>query len=54
LGIVGGALGGLAIAFVDMGVVGRRYPAIASLPQAPQWADHVAFGAVLGYALGEC
>jgi hypothetical protein len=44
-----GAAVGLAIAAVDLGVIGRRYPAIAALPQAPQWADHAAFGAVVGW-----
>ena len=39
-----GALAGLAVAALDLGVVGRRYPAIRALPQGPQWADHVAFG----------
>lgn len=46
-----GALGGLAIAALDLGLVGRRVPAIAQLPQAPQWADHVAFGAAVGAVL---
>ena len=46
-----GALGGAAVAAVDLGVVARRYPAIRALPQAPQWADHVAFGAVVGALL---
>jgi hypothetical protein len=39
-----GALAGLAIAAVDLGVIGRRLPAIRALPQGRQWADHVAFG----------
>jgi hypothetical protein len=43
-----GAAGGAAIAALDLGVVGRRYPAIRALPHAPQWADHVAFGVVVG------
>lgn len=43
-----GALAGLAIAALDLEVVGRRYPAIRALPRWPQWADHIAFGALVG------
>ena len=43
-----GALCGAAVAALDLGVLARRYPAVRALPQAPQWADHVAFGAVVG------
>lgn len=43
-----GAVAGLAIAALDLGVIGRRYPRIRALPLAPQVADHVAFGAVAG------
>jgi hypothetical protein len=47
-----GALAGAAIAALDLGVVApRRAPAIAALPQAPQWADHLAFGALVGASL---
>jgi hypothetical protein len=46
-----GAVGGAAIAALDLGLVGRRVPAIAALPQVPQWADHVAFGAAVGATL---
>jgi hypothetical protein len=52
-GTVAGAVGGAAIAALDLGVLARRYPAIRSLPQAPQWADHLLFGAVVG-RLGPC
>jgi hypothetical protein len=45
---VAGALAGLAIAALDLGIVGRRYPRIRALPLAPQVGDHVAFGAVAG------
>jgi hypothetical protein len=42
-----GAVAGLALGVIDMGVIGRRYfPAIRALPLAPQLADHVAFGVV--------
>ena len=40
--------GGLAIAAFDLEVVGRAYPAIRALPQARQWADHVAYGLAVG------
>jgi hypothetical protein len=51
LGAVRGAMGGLGIATLDLVVIGRHLPRIAALPQPAQWADHVAFGAVLGRAL---
>ena len=41
-----GALAGLAIAALDLGLVGRRVPRIAALPLLPQLADHAAFGAI--------
>ena len=34
---------GLAIAALDLGLVGRRFPAIRALPAAPQIADHLAY-----------
>ena len=40
--------GGLAIAALDLGVVGRRYPRIRALPLAPQVLDHVAFAVTVG------
>jgi hypothetical protein len=46
-----GALGGLAIAALDLGVIGRRLHPIAALPQGRQWADHVAFGVAVGAVL---
>jgi hypothetical protein len=46
-----GILAGAAIAALDLDVVGRRFPAIRALPQLPQWADHLVFGAVLGGVL---
>jgi hypothetical protein len=42
---VDGAAAGLAIAALDLAVVGRRYPAIRALPAVAQWCDHVVFGA---------
>src|SRR5215212_10495734 len=46
-----GVLGGLAIAALDLELVGRRLPRIRSLPQGRQWADHVAYGLAVGVAL---
>lgn len=43
-----GALAGLVIAGLDLGVLARRWPRIRALPRAPQVADHVAFGALVG------
>ena len=43
-----GAVAGLGIAALDLGIIGRRYPAIAALPVGGQIADHVAFGALVG------
>jgi hypothetical protein len=47
-----GAAAGLAIAAFDLGVIGRRYPAIRRLPLLPQLADHALFGAVVGALSG--
>lgn len=44
-------LAGLAIAALDLGVIGRRHPRIRALPQLPQVLDHVAYGAVVGVVL---
>jgi hypothetical protein len=49
-GVLAGAVGGAAIAALDLGILARRYPTVRALPQAPQWADHLAFGAVVGAA----
>lgn len=46
-----GALAGLGIAAISLPAGGRRRPALAELPQAPQWLDNVAFGAVVGLLL---
>jgi hypothetical protein len=44
-------LGGVAIAGLDLVVLGRFFPPIAALPQGRQWADHVAFGLSVGVVL---
>jgi hypothetical protein len=46
-----GLAGGLAIAALDLGLIGRRLPAIRALPQPRQWADHAAYGLAVGVVL---
>jgi hypothetical protein len=46
-----GTLAGLGIAALDLGVIGRRLPAIRALPQPRQWADHAAYGLAVGAVL---
>jgi hypothetical protein len=46
-----GAAAGLAIAALDLGVIGGRFPRIRALPLAPQLADHALFGATVGCVL---
>ncbi|MFD0205112.1 hypothetical protein ACFVG9_30535 [Saccharothrix carnea] len=47
-----GAVAGAVIAVVDLEVVGRRFfPAVRALHRGAQWADHLAFGALVGAAL---
>ena len=46
-----GAVAGLAIAALDLRVVGRRFPRVRALPLLPQLADHVAYGATVGLVL---
>jgi hypothetical protein len=46
-----GAAAGLVIAAVDLGAVGRRFPRIRALPLAPQLADHVLYGTIVGTVL---
>jgi hypothetical protein len=40
--------GALAIAALDLELVGRLFPRIRALPQGRQWADHVAYGLAVG------
>ncbi len=49
--LVAGGLAGLGIAALDLGVAGRRLPRVRALPLAPQVADHLAFGLVVGAVL---
>jgi hypothetical protein len=46
-----GALAGLAIAALDLGLAKRLLPRIRELPIGPQLADHAAFGAIAGRLL---
>ena len=46
-----GALAGLGIAALDLGVIARRLPRIRALPLTPQIADHVAYGVVVAAVL---
>jgi hypothetical protein len=46
-----GLVGGLAIAALDLGLIGRRLPTIRALPQGRQWADHAAYGLTVGLVL---
>src|SRR3954465_888866 len=48
-----GLAAGLAIAALDLGLIGRRIPAIRALPQGRQWADHAAYGLTVGQCLRE-
>jgi hypothetical protein len=40
--------GALAIAALDLQIIGRAFPRIRALPQGRQWADHVAYGLAVG------
>ena len=42
---------GLAIAALDLGIVGRHFPRIRALAPVPQVLDHVAYGATVGVVL---
>jgi hypothetical protein len=46
-----GVAAGMAIATLDLALIGRRIPSIAALPQGRQWADHAAYGLAVGMVL---
>jgi hypothetical protein len=46
-----GVVAGMAIATLDLVLIGRRIPSIAALPQGRQWADHAAYGLAVGMVL---
>jgi hypothetical protein len=39
------------LAALDLGIIGRRLPAIRALEQPPQWLDHAAYGLTVGVVL---
>ena len=41
-----GALAGLAIGALDLGIAAKAFPRVRALPLGPQLADHAAFGAI--------
>jgi hypothetical protein len=49
--LAAGAAAGLAIAALDLGVIGRRFPRIRSLPVGPQLADHIVYGGTVAAVL---
>jgi hypothetical protein len=49
--VIWGAGAGLAIGAINIGVIGRRFPAIAALPLVPQLADNAAFGALFAFVV---
>ena len=49
--IAWGIPAGLAIAGLDLGVIGRHLTRIRALPQIPQVADHVAYAVTVGAVL---
>lgn len=46
-----GAAAGVAIGIINVGVIGRSFPAIRGLPLVPQIADNVMFGTVFAVTL---
>jgi hypothetical protein len=46
-----GTVAGAGIAALDLGLIGRRIAPIRRLPWAPQLADHLAFGLLVGLVL---
>jgi hypothetical protein len=49
--VLWGSVAGLAIAALDLAVIGRRYPAIRRLALVPQLADHVLYGVSVALVL---
>ena len=50
--VLAGAAAGVAIAALDLGLIGRRLPRIRALDPWPQLLDHVAYGVLVGAVLG--
>jgi hypothetical protein len=51
-GAARGALAGIAIAALDLGLVGRRFARVRALPLGPQLADHALYGVAVAHVLG--
>jgi drug/metabolite transporter superfamily protein YnfA len=49
--VAAGAVAGLAIAALDLGLVARRLPRVRALPLLPQLADHAMYGATVAAVL---
>ncbi len=49
--VAGSIACGLAIAALDLMVIGRHLPRIRALSQPSQWLDHLAYGATVGVVL---
>ena len=49
--VLWGAIAGVAIAALDISLIGRFFPLISALPFWPQLLDHVAFGVVVAVVL---
>jgi hypothetical protein len=49
-----GAAAGLAIGVINVGMIGRLFPAISALPVIPQLADNVMFGILFAVVLDRC
>jgi hypothetical protein len=48
---VWGGVAGVAIAGLDLGLLGRAFPDVDALPRGPQIADHIAYGCIVGFIL---
>jgi hypothetical protein len=49
--VIGSLLALAAIAVLDLRLIGPLFPEVYALPFWPQFADHLAFGAVFGLVL---
>jgi hypothetical protein len=49
--LTAGAVAGIAIAALDLGLVGPRFARVRALPLGPQLADHVAYGITVAAVL---
>ena len=50
-GLLHGAVAGVAVYALDMGVVARVFPRVRALPQLPQALDHVLYGVTVAAVL---